>query len=454
MSLLERAPRWESEDSTDPRHPAPEFPPRQRRRRLWLAVVAAVIVLSAVWVALRPGPPSPAPTTTFYVDITNGTDRASGEAPGSAWRSLARATAGLEPGDRLLLRRGGRWLEPLRVSRSGTEDRPIVIGAYGRGARPEVRGPESCVDLGGSFFTVRDLELGPCVWAGVRISGSSNRVAGNVIMGNAAGIVVRRGAIANSLVGNQLMRNNRMSVLTKRPSNDDSGAFGILLQGDRTEVAHNTISGSDAFSFDYRRDGSAIEVFGARRSRIHRNVALENNTFSELGDRRSADNVYSFNLVRSSLPGGHGLTTRGAESRYGPVRGTRLEHTTIQLTGEQSEGFVCHGGCNQGLLRMRNNIVQAVQKVGFADGSFDEDHNLYWGGERRFQAGPHSRVAEPRFVDALAGDLRLGLGSPAVDMGAPLGPRADLDGRRPPLDGDGDGAARPDAGAFERRSTR
>jgi len=88
-------------------------------------------------------------------------------------------------------------------------------------------------------------------------------------MGNAAGIVVRRGAAGNSLVHNQIIRNNLMSVLTERPSNDDSGAFGILLQGDRTEVAHNTISGSDAFSFDYRRDGSAIEVFGARGSRIH-----------------------------------------------------------------------------------------------------------------------------------------------------------------------------------------
>ena len=103
---------------------------------------------------------------------------------------------------------------------------------------------------------------------------------------------------------------------------------------------------------------------------------------------------------------------------------------------------------------MRNNIVQAVQKVGFADGPFDEDHNLYWGGERRFRAGPHSQVAEPRFVDDFAGDLRLGLGSPAADMGAPVGARADLDGRRPPLDGDGDGAARSDAGAFERGSTR
>jgi len=77
--------------------------------------------------------------TTFYVDIANGTDRASGEAPGSAWRSLGRATARLEPGDRLLLHRGGRWLEPLVVGQSGTPDRPIVIGAYGRGARPEVR---------------------------------------------------------------------------------------------------------------------------------------------------------------------------------------------------------------------------------------------------------------------------------------------------------------------------
>jgi hypothetical protein len=67
-----------------------------------------------------------------------------------------------------------------------------------------------------------------------------------------------------------------MSVLTPTPTNDDCGAFGVLLSGDRTEVAYNTISGSDAFSYDYGRDGSAIEVYGGQANFIHDNLGIDN----------------------------------------------------------------------------------------------------------------------------------------------------------------------------------
>src|SRR4051812_24628267 len=77
----------------------------------------------------------------------------------------------------------------------------------------------------------------------------------------AAGVYVKSGATDNIVGNNQLMDNNRMSVVTSSPSSDDSGAFGVLLRGDRTEVAGNLITGSDAFSYDYGRDGAAVEVY-------------------------------------------------------------------------------------------------------------------------------------------------------------------------------------------------
>ncbi|HEY6017533.1 MAG TPA: hypothetical protein VIU16_12170, partial [Gaiellaceae bacterium] len=44
---------------------------------------------------------------TYYLDSRSGNDAAAGTRPGAAWRSLARANATpLQPGDRLLLRRG------------------------------------------------------------------------------------------------------------------------------------------------------------------------------------------------------------------------------------------------------------------------------------------------------------------------------------------------------------
>jgi hypothetical protein len=64
------------------------------------------------------------------------------------------------------------------------------------------------------------------------------------------------------------------------------------------------------------------------------------------------------------------------------------------------------------------------------------------------------RVDELQFADAAHGDYTLAAGSPALDRGmdAPPGglPPADLLGRPRKADGDGDGAAHPDPGAFER----
>ena len=64
------------------------------------------------------------------------------------------------------------------------------------------------------------------------------------------------------------------------------------------------------------------------------------------------------------------------------------------------------------------------------------------------------RLADPGFADPAAGDFTLMPGSPALDFAAPMLPGGlaakDLLGRARPADGDGDGTALPDPGAFER----
>jgi len=102
-----------------------------------------------------------------------------------------------------------------------------------------------------------------------------------------------------------------------------------------------------------------------------------------------------------------------------------------------------------GVLVMRNNIIQAVHKAGYADGAFDEDYNIYGGGITQFALGPHSAVGNPMFINPGAGDFHLAGGSPAVDSGIDSGYGADVEGRSVPHDGNGDGIAVPDRGAFE-----
>lgn len=81
---------------------------------------------------------------------------------------------------------------------------------------------------------------------------------------------------------------------------------------------------------------------------------------------------------------------------------------------------------------MRNNIVFAVKKTGYADGVFDEDYDLFLGGPEQFQMGSHSRVGDPLWIDPSAWNLRLRLGGPAIDAGTDLSYSRDLNDRSVP----------------------
>lgn len=422
---------------------------RDGRRATGAVALAVVAVVATVAKAAAPVA-EPVSRVAFHVDAVGGRDDADGRSPEQAWATLTRAAREpLRPGDALLLARGSTWASELRLDSSGTADAPITVAAYGNGAAPVIRAGR-CVTVAGSHVVIRDLRVEECAWAGISVSGSYNRIEDTLVTANVAGLYVRAGARENRIVGNQVIGNDRMSVVTPESDGDDSGAFGILLHGDDNEVAGNVISGSDAFSWDYGRDGAAVEVYGGRRNRIHHNLALENNMFSELGNRRSADNSFEYNVVRSSLPAGGFLTTRGARSRYGPVRGTQVSHNSVLLTGASSQGIVCYAGCGPDILVMRDNAVQAAWKAAYADAPFDESHNLFWGGRVEMTLSATSRRADPGFVEPDEGNLRPAPSSPAVDAGSEVIVGRDFNGTVVPADGDGDGRATADIGAFER----
>jgi parallel beta-helix repeat protein len=380
----------------------------------------------------------------------NGNDGNSGTSEAAAWRTLDKASDfTISPGARLLFRRGGVWTGTLKVEESGGGGQPVVVGSYGSGPPPVIQGAGDCIALFGSGVVIMHLQAQDC-WSGIRIpaGASFNQIDGNVFAGNVAGVLVSDGASDNIIAGNTFQNNDKMSVNTPG-GYDDSGAFGVLLNGDRNEVAHNFITGSVSPSFDYGLDGAAVEVHGGQANHIHHNVSVDNHAFSELGDPRTRDNTFAYNLVLSSLPDSTFVVTRGGGDGHGPVVNTRLLNNTVVMTGPGSQGFVCHGGCNGGVLTMRNNIIQATLKAGYADGAFDEDFNFYAGGITQFPLGPNSGIGNPLFSNPGAGDFHLAGGSPALDSAVDMGYGADLDGRGVPRDGNGDGIAVADRGAFE-----
>ena len=99
--------------------------------------------------------------TTYYVSSVSGDDSRSAtqaKSPSTPWRSLNKINsffASLQPGDSVLFKRGETFYGQLDVSQSGTATAPIVISAYGTGAKPIITG----------FTTVTDwVSLGSGIW--------------------------------------------------------------------------------------------------------------------------------------------------------------------------------------------------------------------------------------------------------------------------------------------------
>lgn len=84
--------------------------------------------------------PQPEATTgTVYYISNDGDDANSGTSVDAPWQSIEKVNATtFEPGDMVLFEAGDSWQleEPLHPLGSGTADAPIVIGAYGEGAKP------------------------------------------------------------------------------------------------------------------------------------------------------------------------------------------------------------------------------------------------------------------------------------------------------------------------------
>ncbi|MGI8330648.1 hypothetical protein ACRYCC_11845 [Actinomadura scrupuli] len=384
--------------------------------------------------AARPAaPPALHFLRTFHVDAAHGDDGNSGRSPAAAWRTLGRVNrASFRPGDGVLLRRGGSWRGPLELRARGTRKAKITLAAYGDGARPVISG--GGVEVGGSYWVVRGVRTTGARWAGVELSGTHNEVRDVHTDHNVVGVSIPDRGSDNLVAGNAIVDNNRMSVNTPKAHNpyDDSGAFGVLLNGDRNIVTHNKISGSFAKSYDYGTDGAAVEIYNGDRNVISHNVTSDNDTFTELGreGRRTADgNVFAYNVVTTTKDRGAFLVTRGAGDSLGPVRGTVVANNTVSLPG-RGGGWVCYAGCAPGILKLRNNVISVGGVVGQEDGAGADDDTGVYQGRIRFKLGSRSVVADPRFVSRT--NLRLRTGSPAIGRAVPLGGVLDLAlGRRP-----------------------
>lgn len=80
--------------------------------------------------------------TDFYVS-SSGNDAANGLSESTPWKSISKvnsAFSSLQPGDKILFKRGDTFYGTLTITASGVAGNPVIIGAYGSGSNPVITG--------------------------------------------------------------------------------------------------------------------------------------------------------------------------------------------------------------------------------------------------------------------------------------------------------------------------
>jgi hypothetical protein len=99
--------------------------------------------------------------TNYYFSTSIGDDSRTSiqsQNPATPWKTLSKLSsffASLQPGDSVLFNRGEQYTGYIIISKSGTSSLPIVLGAYGSGAKPIITGLATLsgwTSLGGGIY--------------------------------------------------------------------------------------------------------------------------------------------------------------------------------------------------------------------------------------------------------------------------------------------------------------
>ena len=222
--------------------------------RTWIGAAAILFSTDDLALAQSAGEEARHAGSAHYVDCSVGNDSAAGTSERAAWRTLARISATtFLPGDSILLRRGTRCVGQLWPKGSGDNDRPILIGAYGRGPLPVIdgSGAEAAIKLfDQSHWVIESLETTGGSPSGVFVSGT-------------------RGALRGFALRNLVVHD-----VTGEPKTKTSGLV-VVYAPDSAQMSDVVIDGVTAFNTT-QWAGIVVNGYGETGANRIRNVTVRN----------------------------------------------------------------------------------------------------------------------------------------------------------------------------------
>jgi hypothetical protein len=282
---------------------------------------------------LTPTVTSTSPLNRIFYVSSGGSDSntvAQAQSTATPWRTFAGVNANMsafQPGDSILFKRGETFTDrTLTIGKSGISGRPITFGAYGTGDKPiftfTFSGTSNNVVsiTNRSYLNFENWNITDPLQPDV--SGQTNVARGIALNGasyiNVSNLDFSYIGIGMNCVGNNCSMTNcyytqgRMVRNTPRDVNpdDDFGGNPIVLVGSDNQVLNNLFTECWAQSFDYGRDGGAVEFFGVSSSRSVNNNLIAYNTFYHTngwaefgaekalsGDSTAYDNKFYYNKI-------------------------------------------------------------------------------------------------------------------------------------------------------------
>lgn len=303
---------------------------------------------------------------------------------------------------------------------------------------------------------------------GVAVSSASPTIDSNVITGNSG----CDGVGISVSFGSPRIANNQITGNVRSGCSGGVGGAGIKVGGagatviEGNVIADNTLTGGS---------GGGISLFAAGVPLIRNNVIVRNSV-SGVSPAAQGGGIWIVNqsdaLIVQNLIAGNSAGEGAGVYWLVPsgARGPRLVSNTIAdnvatVAGRGSAVFADGFDVNAALVN--NVLVAPAGQTALYCGNFNDPNapairfndvyaagGVAYGGICGDQTGVNgNRSADPTFVAPANGDYRLAADSPVVDAGDSAAadvPATDLDGDPRVVDGNADGVAAIDMGAWER----